>query len=161
MMETVHTGGPSRLAAVVPSLSRVRLFATPWAAARSALPSFTVSWSLLKFMSIELEMLYNHLIFFLPLFLLPSVFSSESDLLINTQIGSRKWRPGAKETGCRWRVEGEQWVGLQGPGCSPLLTLLCVQCDLEEGFGLKRQFREWAHDMTVFLSQAHVFYCCY
>ena len=41
-------------------------------------------------MSIELEMLSNHLIFFLPLFLLPSVFSSESDLLINTQIGSRK-----------------------------------------------------------------------
>ena len=62
----------------------------PWTAARQAPLSFTVSWRLLKFMSIELEMLSNHLIFFLPLFLLPSVFSSESDLLINTQIGSRK-----------------------------------------------------------------------
>ena len=62
---------------------------------------------------------------------------------------------------CGWRVEGCSGSGLRGPGCSPLLTLLCAQCDLEEGLGLKRQFREWAHDMTIFLSQTHVFYCCY
>ena len=36
---------------VVQSLSRVRLFATPWAAACQASLSFTVSWSLLKLMS--------------------------------------------------------------------------------------------------------------
>ena len=39
--------------AVVQSLSRVRLFATPWTAACQASLSFTISWSLLKFMSIE------------------------------------------------------------------------------------------------------------
>ena len=83
MMETVHTGGPSRLAAVVPSLSRVRLFATPWAAARSALPSFTVSWSLLKFMSIETVTLSNRLFLYLPS-IFPSirVFFKESALRI-------------------------------------------------------------------------------
>ena len=38
---------------VVQLLSRIRLFATPWTAARQAPLSFTVSWSLLKLMSIE------------------------------------------------------------------------------------------------------------
>ena len=37
----------------VQSLSHVRLFATPWIAARQASLSITNSWSLLKFMSIE------------------------------------------------------------------------------------------------------------
>ena len=38
--------------------------------------SFPISWSLLKFMSIELVMLTNHLILCRPLLLLPSVFPS-------------------------------------------------------------------------------------
>ena len=38
--------------------------------------SFTVSWSLLKLMSIKLMMPSNHVILCLPLFLLPSVFPS-------------------------------------------------------------------------------------
>ena len=62
--------------AVVQSLSRVWLFATPWSAARQApLPS-TISWSLFKFISIESVMPSNHLILCHPLLLLPSVFSS-------------------------------------------------------------------------------------
>ena len=36
--------------------------------------SFTISWSLLKLMSIELMMPSNHLIFCRPLLLLPSIF---------------------------------------------------------------------------------------
>ena len=58
------------------SLSHVQLFATPWIAAHQASLSFTISWSLLKFMSIESVMLSNHLIFCCPLFLLPSIFPS-------------------------------------------------------------------------------------
>ena len=61
---------------VVQSLSRVQLFVTPWTAAHQAPLSFTISWSLLKFMSIESVMLSNHLIFCLPLLLLPSIFPS-------------------------------------------------------------------------------------
>ena len=57
------------------SLSHVLLFATPPAFTRQASLSFTVSWSLLKFMSIESVMLSNHLIFCHPLLLLPSTFS--------------------------------------------------------------------------------------
>ena len=45
---------------VVQSLSRVRLFATPWTAARQASLSSTIPWSLLKLMSIELVMPSNH-----------------------------------------------------------------------------------------------------
>ena len=69
----------------VQSLSRVRLFATPWTTARL---SITNSWSLLKLMTIESVMPSNHLIFCCPLLLTPSIlpsiraFSNESALHI-------------------------------------------------------------------------------
>ena len=44
----------------VQSLSHVRLFATPWTAARQASLSFTISQSLLKLMSIKSVMPSNH-----------------------------------------------------------------------------------------------------
>ena len=47
---------------MVQSLSPVRVFATPWTAAHQTPLSFTISQSLLKLMSIESEMLSNHLI---------------------------------------------------------------------------------------------------
>ena len=50
--------------------------ATPWIASYQAPLSFTISWSLLKLMSIELVMLSNHLIFCHPLLLLTSIFPS-------------------------------------------------------------------------------------
>ena len=61
---------------LVQMLSRVRLFATPWTAARQASLSITNSQSLLKLMSIELVMPSNHLILCCPLLLLPSIFPS-------------------------------------------------------------------------------------
>ena len=57
-------------------LSRVWLFVTPWTAAHQASLSITNSWSLLKFMSIELVMPSNHLFLCRPLLLLPSIFPS-------------------------------------------------------------------------------------
>ena len=69
----------------VQSLSPIRLFVTPWTAARQASLSITSSQSLLKFMSIELVMPSNHLILSRPLLLLPPsirVFSNESVLRI-------------------------------------------------------------------------------
>ena len=47
---------------------------TPWTAVCQASLSFTISWSLLKLMCIELVMPFNHLIICLPLLLLPSIF---------------------------------------------------------------------------------------
>ena len=51
---------------VVQSLNCVWLFATPWAALHQALLSSSISWSLLKFMSIELVMLWRPTPVFLP-----------------------------------------------------------------------------------------------
>ena len=61
---------------VVQSLSHVQLFATPWTIAHQASPSFTISWSLLNLMSIELVMPSNHLILCCSLLLLSSIFPS-------------------------------------------------------------------------------------
>ena len=47
-------------------LSRVRLFATPWASAHQASPSFTISQSLLRLTSIKSVMPSNHLILCRP-----------------------------------------------------------------------------------------------
>ena len=71
-IKLVNGGGFSS----VQSLGCVRLFATPWAAARQASLSITNSQSLLKFMSIESVMSSNHLILCHPLLLLPSIFPS-------------------------------------------------------------------------------------
>ena len=73
---------------VVQSLSRVRLFATPWTAALQVPLFFTVSRSLFRSMSSEWVMPSSHLILCCPFLLLPSifpgirVFSNESALRI-------------------------------------------------------------------------------
>ena len=60
----------------VQSLSHVQLFAIPWIAAYQASLSFTISWSLLKLMSIKSMMPSNNLIVCHLLLLLPSIFPS-------------------------------------------------------------------------------------
>ena len=67
----------------VQSLSRVQLFVTPWAAPRQASLSITNSQSLLKLMSIESVMPFNHLLLcrsLLPPSVFPNIrgFSNES-----------------------------------------------------------------------------------
>ena len=75
------------LVSSVQSLSSVRLFETPWTAARQNFLSITNSQSFLKFMSIK-SVIPSNLILCHPLLLLPSifpsigVFSSESVLCI-------------------------------------------------------------------------------
>ena len=73
---------------LVQSLSHVRLFATPWIAARQTSLSTTNSRSSLRLMSIESVMPSSHLILCHPLLLLPPipssirVFPNESTLLM-------------------------------------------------------------------------------
>ena len=80
--------GQGGLLLLLSHFSHVRLFATPWTAARQASLSITTSQSLLKLMSIDLVMPSSHLILCRPLLLLPlvppsiRVFSSESALHI-------------------------------------------------------------------------------
>ena len=70
----------------VQSLSCVRLFATPWIAARQASLSITNTWSSFRLTSIEPVMPSSRLILYRPLLLLPPippsirVFSNESTL---------------------------------------------------------------------------------
>ena len=79
----------------VQSLSRVRLFATPWTAARQASLSITSSRSLLKLMSIESVMPSNHLILCHPLLLPSSIFPSIW-VFSMSQFFTLK--------GCRWTI---------------------------------------------------------
>ena len=85
---SLSTGNTGDNVVAVQVLSHVRLFATPWTAARQASLSFTTSRSLLKLMSIQSMIPSNHPILCRPLLLLPSifpsirVFSSESSLCI-------------------------------------------------------------------------------
>ena len=122
---------------VVRSLSHVWLFATPWTAGLQASLSFAISQSLLKFMSIESQMLSNHLILCHPLLLLVSIFpririfSSESALHI--------WRPkhwsfsfsispSNEYSGLiSFRIDWFDLLAVQGT-LKSLLQLICVSC---------------------------------
>ena len=119
----------------VQSLSRVRLFATPWIAAHQAFLSITNSRSLLKLMSVELVMPSSHLILCCPLLLLPlvppsiRVFSNESTLRMSSQStgvsalasflpkNTEGWSPS----------EWTGWISLQSKGLSRVFCNTTVQ----------------------------------
>ena len=93
----------------VQSLSRVRLFATPWIAARQASLSITNSRSSLRLSSIESVMPSSHLILCPPLLLLPPippsirVFSSESALRMRGPTSCRQSENNASLE--RWQLQ--------------------------------------------------------
>ena len=66
----------------------VQLFAIPWTAAHQSSLSFTISWSLLKLMSIESMMLSNHLILLRPLLLMPQSFPASGSFLVSWLFAS-------------------------------------------------------------------------
>ena len=113
-----------------PSLSHVRLFATPWSAARQASLPITSSWSSLKLMSIESVMPSNHLILCLPFLLLISIFPSICcccccciDSVVSDSVRPPRWQPNRL---CRpWNSPGKN----TGVGCYCLLH--CVQVKSE------------------------------
>ena len=76
------------ISVVVHLLSCVRPFATSWTAENQASLSFTISQSLLKFLSIESVMPYNHLTLCRPLLLLPLIFPSTRYFQMNWLFAS-------------------------------------------------------------------------
>ena len=106
----------------VQSLSCVRLFVTPWTAARQAPVSPAISWSLLKPMSIESVMQSGHLILCWPFLLLPSifpsirVFSSESTLCIRwPKYCSFRIHPSNEYSGLiSFRIDWFDFLAVQG-----------------------------------------------
>ena len=76
MQDFVYSKNHRVVHIVVQLLSSVQLFVTSWTAAHQASLSFTISQSLLKLISIDSVMPFNHLILYCPLLLLPSIFPS-------------------------------------------------------------------------------------
>ena len=107
------------------SLSRVRLFATPWIAARQASLSITNSRSSLRLTSIESVMPSSHLILYRPLLLLPPippsirVFSNESTLRMrwpnHVQFFVILWTEACQAPLSMGFSRQEYWSGLSCP----------------------------------------------
>ena len=76
---------------VVHLLSHVWLLETPWTASRKPSLSFTISQSLLKFMSIESMMLSNHLILCHPRYLLSYILPSIR--ILSNELAFLVWWP--------------------------------------------------------------------
>ena len=118
-------------------LSHVRLFATPWPAARQASLSITNSRSSPKPTSIESVMRSNHFILCCPLLLLPftfpsiRVFSNESALRIrwpNYWSFSFKIIPSNEHPGLGVHPLGwTGWISLQSKGLSRVFSNSTVQ----------------------------------
>ena len=137
----------------VQSLSCVRLFATPWIAARQASLSITNSRSSLRLKSIESVMPSSHLILCRPLLLLPPippsirVFSNESTLRMRwakywsfsfSIIPSKEipdWSP----------LEWTGWISLQSKGLSRVFSNTTVQ---KQFFGTQPSSQSNSHIHT-------------
>ena len=75
-------------------LSQFRLFATPRTAACQASLFFTISWNLLKLMSIELVILSNHLLFCHAFFSCPQSFPASGSFPVSQLFISAEQRIG-------------------------------------------------------------------
>ena len=115
-------------------LSRVRLFATPWIAARQASLSITNSRSSPRLASIESVMPSSHLILCRPLLLLPqSLQTSESFPMSqlfawggqSTGVSALASFPPKKSQG--WSPEWTGWISLQSKGLSRVFCNNTVQ----------------------------------
>ena len=106
---------------IVESISRVRLFATPWHITPGFL-SLSISWSLLKLMSIKSVMPSNHLVlyhpFLLPPLIFPSirVFSNEVALRIKcSKYWSFSISPSSEYSGLiSFRIDWSDLLAVQG-----------------------------------------------
>ena len=111
--ETERALGPI---VVIQLVSCSWLFVTPWTVAPQASLSFTISWSLLKLMSIELVRPSSHLILCHPLLLLPSIFPSISVFSDESVLHIRCWSIGisASESVLPMSIQGWFPLGLTG-----------------------------------------------
>ena len=116
-----ESGTINKAVVVVQSLSHVALFATPWTAASQASLSFTVSWNLLKLISIDSMMPSNHLILYCPLLLLSSVFTASGSFLMNQLLASGGQSTGVSASASVLPMNIQDWFPL---GLTGLISLL-------------------------------------
>ena len=117
------------------------LFVTPWTAASQDSPSFIISWSLLRFMSVESVMPSNHVILCHCLLLLPSIFPSIvvfSNELAHSIRGPKYWSfnfnssPSSEYSGLiSFRIIN--WFDLLAvqETLKSLLHFYCIECQIE------------------------------
>ena len=115
--------------------SRVRLFVTPWIAARQASLSITSSQNWHKLMSIESVMPSNHLILCCPLLLPPSIFPSIG-VFSNETVLPIRWTkywsfsfsisPSSEYSGLI-SLGWTGWISLQPKGLSRVFSNTTVQ----------------------------------
>ena len=104
------------------SISRVRLCATPWTAARQASLSITNCQSLPKPTSIESVMPSNHPILFHPLLLLPSIFPSIRVFSNESALCIRWPNIGVSASTAVLPMNTQDWSALGWTGWSPCST---------------------------------------
>jgi len=102
------------VAIVFQSVSHIRLFVTPWTAAHQSPLSFTISRSWLKFMSIELVTLANHLILCWLLLLLPSIFPASGSFPVSHLFASGGQSIGTSASVLPVNIQGWFPSGLTG-----------------------------------------------
>ena len=119
----------------VQSLSRVRLFATPWITARQASLSITNSRSSPRLMSIESVMPSSHLILCRPLLLLPQSLPASESFPMSQLFawGGQSIGVSAlvsflpKNTQDWFPLEWTRWISLQSKGLSRVFSDTTVQ----------------------------------
>ena len=142
---------------IVQSFNHVWFFVTPCTEACQASMSFTISWSLLKLMSIESVMPSNHLILCHPLllpliFLTIRAFSNESALCISWP---RYWSfsfsisPSNEYSGFPLRLTG--LISLQSKGLSRVFSKITVQ--KHQFFGAQPSLWFNSHIRTLLLEK--------
>ena len=105
---------------VVQSLSPVQLLGTTWIATHQASLSFTTFWSLLKFISIELVILSNHLILCYPFSTFPQSFLTSGSFPMSLFFSSSDQSIGASASGSVFPMNIQCWFSL---GLTGLISL--------------------------------------
>ena len=146
----------------VQSLIRIRLFATPWIAARQASLSITNPRSSLRLMSIESVMPSSHLIlccsFLLLPLILPSirVLSNESNLHMSIAVSASA--PVLPMNTQDWSPLGwTGWISLQSKGLSRVFSNTTVQKHQFFGAQLSSQSNSHIHIVAKLLSRFRLF----
>ena len=112
-------------------LSCVRLFVTPWIAARQASLSITNSWSSLRLTSIESVMPSNHLILCCPLFLLPPIPPSSESFPMSQLVEWGGQSTGVSALASFLPKKSQDWSPKGDPTRMDWLDLLAVQGTLK------------------------------
>ena len=131
----------------------IQLFVTPWTAARQASLSFTISWNLLKLMSIESVMPSNHLTLCLPLLLWECSQRASGDStgelvwVLGIFKGSQPGEPGSSFLNL-WRAHRVPF---------PSLYILMQLVALFQPMGLQRVGHNWATNTNTFFFKMYLF----